>query len=182
MSRWSEFYRPRLGPEYLAYVKQRYAPFIDIVLSHIRPGDGVGEAGAGMGTITRALLDFGSRGDHVCLELDGDMLELADYQVGLRSGMWQLDIREQLPRVFDVIHGHGVLEHFSDCDIRKIIHTHRESGARAAIHYVPGEKYVTPSFGDERLMSVDAWREIAAPDEVVTFNDGFDYALIWRFQ
>lgn len=49
----------------------------------------------------------------------------------------------------------------------------------AQVHYVPG-LYAEPSFGDERLMSVDAWWKICQPDQIITFNGGLDYALVFE--
>jgi hypothetical protein len=43
------------------------------------------------------------------------------------------------------------------------------------VHYVPG-LYPAPTFGDERLMSVAEWWDICNPSQIITFNDGLDYA------
>jgi hypothetical protein len=51
--------------------------------------------------------------------------------------------------------------------------------AHTQVHYVPG-LYDKPTFGDERLMSVDAWWKICKPSQIITFNDGLDYALVFE--
>lgn len=54
-----------------------------------------------------------------------------------------------------------------------------EGHARVQVHYVPG-LYEKPTFGDERLLPVQAWWEIAKPDQIITFNGGLDYALVFE--
>jgi hypothetical protein len=89
------------------------------------------------------------------------------------------DARYPTGRLPDVIHSHGLLEHFSDEDIRKIIKASCNDGARVIVHYVPSDRYEQPSFGDERLMSAGQWHEIVAPHNIIEFNDGYDLALVW---
>lgn len=182
MTAWSDFYAARLGPRYLRHVKIKYEPFIDLVARAIRKTDTVLEVGCGMGTVTRALLDRRVGQRHICVDDDRAMLGMAVFQAGAAPNVStrQMDIRIGTPKA-DIIHGHGVLEHFDDADIRAIIAAHRAAGARLAVHYVPGDKYKTPSFGDERLLPVDRWRAIAKPDAIHVFNDGYDYALVWHF-
>lgn len=177
---WYDFYKDRDPARYLRYAKKRYAPFIDIIANEIVEGDRVLEAGCGMATITKALDDRGIAADYALLDRCPKMLALAHAQMP-SAEIIQGDIRHWSETPVNVIHGHGVLEHFSDAEIRAIIGAHYMTGARTAIHFVPGNKYDKPHYGDERLMKVDDWRRIALPDEVETFNDGFDYALVWRF-
>lgn len=193
VSAWAAFYKTRDPERYLRYAQNRYAPFLSIVQAHVRPGDMVLEAGCGMGTITRALHANGTPAKQFvmvdkCPEMLGIAAHAARYMPEDKIRLFGIDIRELSndPRLgaFDVIHSHGVLEHFSNEDIRAIIKHQFLCGPRpprALIHYVPGEKYDTPSFGDERLMSAEQWREICEPHTIVPFNDGFDYALVWRF-
>jgi hypothetical protein len=81
----------------------------------------------------------------------------------------------------DVIHSHGMLEHFSDGDIQRVLFAHEADGVRAAVHYVPGDKYEKPSYGDERLLPLSYWQDVHRPTKAFSFNDGFDYCLMWRF-
>jgi hypothetical protein len=76
-----------------------------------------------------------------------------------------------------VVHSHGMLEHFDDHTIRDVIRAH--SHARVQVHYVPG-LYDEPTFGDERLMPAESWMDICAPNQIIKFNDGLDYALIFE--
>jgi hypothetical protein len=44
---------------------------------------------------------------------------------------------------------------------------------------VPGEKYKEPSFGDERLLSIEKWMDLN-PTDIIEFNEGFDLILYWK--
>ena len=68
---------------------------------------------------------------------------------------------------------HGVLEHFSDSQIQNICERCGNS-----IHYVPLDKYKTPSFGDERLLPYEYWLELTTPVSWMLFNDDHDLMFI----
>ena len=68
---------------------------------------------------------------------------------------------------------HGVLEHFNDDDIKMICENCPHS-----IHYVPLDKYVTPSFGDERLLPYEHWLEVATPITWMLFNNDHDLMFL----
>lgn len=189
MSAWYNFYRTRDPERYLRYARTRYASFLAIIQAFVRPGDRVLEAGCGMGTISRALLDNGTPAKQfVLVDKCSHMLGMAAHNTRyfpedkvrlFQCDVGALDWDRRIDPV-DVIHSHGVLEHFDDETIKDVIASQIRMCARALVHYVPGEKYDTPSFGDERLMSAEDWQRIAEPSAIVPFNDGFDYALVWR--
>lgn len=183
MPEWAEFYKGRLLSDgYRQYAAQRYAPFLDCIRQNLKRGDRVVEVGCGLATMTALLAENRTQRPWVgfrCFDINQDMVAYA--RQNLHEG-YPVDVGDaRLPTHVkpDVVHSHGMLEHFSNDDIRKVIQAHRDDGARIAIHYVPGDKYETPSFGDERLLPVRAWQEIANPSAVLTFNDGYDYAMIW---
>lgn len=60
---------------------------------------------------------------------------------------------------FDVVFSQGVLEHLSDAQIRQAAAEALRVG-KAFIFSVPGEHYKHRDFGDERLLSSEAWRSI----------------------
>lgn len=181
---WVRFYRGRLLSEsYRDYVRGRYAPFISLVVDSVRPGDRVYEVGCGIGTITSLLTDIlkSKECKFRCYDLSPDMVELTRINLHHAVRVEKADAITPTGFLPDIVHSHGLLEHLSDEMIRQVIEAERVDGTRVAVHYVPGEKYKSPSFGDERLLSVAAWKYIANPTEIVTFNDGYDYALKWVF-
>jgi SAM-dependent methyltransferase len=184
MSRWSEFYRNRLSEGYRRHFQRKYLPFVKFI-EGLEKQDPIRilEEACGMGTLTRVLLDRGNvLAEFSASDLCPEMLAMASQNLLLPQNeavklFWSdmLDARKQA----DVIISHGSLEHFEDSSIRRIIASQR-SRARHVVHYVPSHKYNKPSFGDERLMSPEEWRDIALPDEIVEFNAGFDLILYWR--
>jgi trans-aconitate methyltransferase len=184
MSAWKNFYAGREGHDYRMYVQKRYAPFIEAIASRINYLDLVLELGTGTGTITSLLADYhcDDTSKFAATDIDDEMvqiakermddLNLADVQVYREDALSHL-----FPTRAEVVHSHGMLEHFDDHTIRKIIDNYRH--ARVQVHYVPG-LYGEPTFGDERLLPVQAWWDICKPDQIITFNEGLDYALIFE--
>lgn len=87
------------------------------------------------------------------------------------------------PKFFEsrtLIITHGVLEHFSDDDIKKIMSTYDNDKVLFQAHYVPTNKYESPSFGDERLLSVDTWVSLVKPDYYILDNGGTDLYMFKR--
>lgn len=184
MCAWLDFYKGRLlDAGYLEYAAKRYAPYLDAIRSRILSGDRVVEIGCGLATMTRLLVDSKPPNAMVgfrCYDISQDMVGYARMNLPEGFPVEVGDARKPTGRLPDIVHSHGMLEHFSDDDIRSVIQASKDDGARVCVHYVPGAKYETPSFGDERLMTVAQWREISHPTDVVTFNNDFDYALIWK--
>jgi cyclopropane fatty-acyl-phospholipid synthase-like methyltransferase len=179
-SAWATFYEGRHGDDYLNYAKQRYAPFICEIAHRIHLGDTVLELGAGTGTITKALLEHYPIHPvtFIASDKDKDMRRILSQRFD-KSNVSVIDLdAKRIPTVFaDVVHSHGMLEHFDDHTIRDVIRAH--SHARVQVHYVPG-LYDEPTFGDERLLPAEAWMDICAPEQIIKFNDGLDYALIFE--
>jgi 2-polyprenyl-3-methyl-5-hydroxy-6-metoxy-1,4-benzoquinol methylase len=194
---WFNFYKNRVNSSYLEYAEKRYKPMIDKIIEFIPECGRAVEAGCGIGTISKIIA---SKKKCVILGFDNceDMLKLADTNITCSdffynengSTVWlkQDDILTYTgPAIHDsldsdvrvdVVFSHGVLEHFNDAEINTII-SNQKQYAKHIVHYVPGDKYKVPSFGDERLMCSGQWKEICNPSEIITFNDGFDYLLIW---
>lgn len=177
MSPWSQFYAGRANASYLEYAKHHYKPFIDAICSRITAGDTVLELGAGVGTITAALEPIIELATLVASDIDPDQLYAMNQRFeGTDVIVSRLDATSGVPASADVIHSHGMLEHFDDDTIRKVIDSYRGL-AHSQVHYVPG-MYPKPTFGDERLMPVERWWDIVKPSQIITFNDGLDYALV----
>jgi SAM-dependent methyltransferase len=183
MTAWVDFYRGRCNNRYYEYFVKKYAPFLDAMFEISRPSDDFLEVGCGTANTTRALIERLTEADYWYAATDTDpaMLALADEARGDRAISFSLadarDVPEYPP---DVVHSHGLLEHFDDASIRQIVTAAALAGARASVHYVPSSKYEKPSFGDERLMTAAEWYLIGEPSSIIEFNDGYDLALIWK--
>ena len=178
---WVTFYEGRVfNSDYLNYAEKRYLPFINKIRELIKPGDRVVEVGCGIATITKILSEFDVFTGYRCFDINPDMVELAVKNLEPKNYPVEVgDCRQPIMCLPDVIHSHGLLEHFSDDEIRIILKQFAESGARASVHYVPGCRYEKPSFGDERLLPLETWLSFE-PNEALTFNDGHDYILVWK--
>ena len=176
MSKWSEFYQDRIQPSYARYFSERYAPFIHAVKMPYRAT--VLEIGAGIGSTTRALWSWRGGGAGLyASDNDPEMLALMRRNLSPDVFVVEHDARRPWHNKVDIVHSHGLLEHYDNETIRQIIEAHRT--AKLQVHYVPGQ-YDEPSFGDERLMSVQSWVNICNPDQIIVFNGGKDYALIFE--
>lgn len=183
MDKWAEFYESRVNDYgYIKYFKKKYEPFLRLLHQKAIRGSKVAEFGCGIGTVTKILHELNPMLTHTLYDNSYDVIRLAhENLIGVRDVfITNLDIiQPNFIQLFDVIHSHGVLEHFKDKDIQRII-MHQLRMSDTLIHYVPSNKYKTPSFGDERLKSPEYWMNVCRPDKVVEFNDGYDLILIWE--
>lgn len=181
LSRWADFYRDRVNQSYFEHIQRKYEPFINAIADEVLPAMKVVELGCGIGSITKALIMKQRMVEYCVVDSDKEMLALTHNNLNM-SGMQVKyllsDIRQDC-WWGDVAHSHGVLEHFSNEDIRAIIKKQREQ-YEVLLHYVPSYLYVEPSFGDERLMTPENWHDICKPDEIIEFNGGFDLILKWK--
>lgn len=182
MSKWSDIYKSRICNGYLDYCKQKYKDFI-LELDRIDIELFI-ELGCGAGTFTKILLQQSSTNHDKTFFLvdnDIDMLELA--KLNLKDYINSINIkfinRDLLTysittNVNTLIHSHSVLEHLKDDEIYSVIENF-PCGNSHQVHYVPTEKYITPSYGDERLMPVYKWKQFGFKTK--TFNNGYDLIL-----
>lgn len=172
MSQWSDYYKSRVGETYPEYVIQRY----DAFLKEIFEGNSVREEGCGIGSVSKALMMMGFTGKISCFDIDEDQVNLA--RINLCSSKPYIgNIFDNHGKV-DLIFSHGVLEHFQDDQIKQIINR-QKSEAKKVVHYIPSNKYLNPSFGDERLLSKEYWKEVFKPKQIIEFNEGLDLVAIW---
>lgn len=184
MNTWNKFYNKRVNNKsYERYFSQHYAPFLDLIkeFSSIRPVNqpaSVLEAGCGTGLVTK--LTYSPENKYTLIDNNGEMLKLANKQLKNKyiTLVWR-DIRQNLTAKYNLIYSHGVLEHFDLPDCIKIINRMKLLSPRL-VHYVPTNKYKTPSFGDERLLSKAQWEDNLRPSRSFTFNKGKDLVLVWE--
>lgn len=85
---------------------------------------------------------------------------------------YYLDLLDEKNSSDQFIVTHGVLEHFTDKQIESILIRYPNS-----IHYVPLDKYKKQSYGDERLLPKEYWKNRFMIKKSFTFNDGHDFCF-----
>lgn len=174
-----------MNDKYFDYLCNKYEKFICDILNSIviNNYNVIIEAGCGICSITRSLIEQDPERVYIGLDKSKKMLDLSLHNLLAIPNkenftLAQCDIvKEQY--CGDLVHSHGVLEHFSDKQIQKII-CYQRKNFKELIHYVPSYKYKTPSFGDERLLTINQWKKICNPNEIIEFNDGYDLILKWK--
>jgi len=160
VNNWYNFYYERMNDRYRDHIASRYWDFIDYIIENSRGAEKIHEAGCGAANISRIVSKF-TNAKLVLTDKCPQMLNLAKQNMketeGYETALVNL-LNDTCPDS-DVVYSHGVLEHFDDEQIRTIVENQLKS-AKTVIHYVPSAKYSSPSFGDERLMTVDKWKEI----------------------
>ena len=163
---WEKFYRDRVNSGYQEKFEKRYKPFLGFILS--LKEESLYEVGCGIGSVSKALhtkmrcSGFDASDDmvHLAIENNKHWASLDNFHV------------DNLFRIGELVNfcvTHGVLEHWTD----KMIVTAIEK-MPYSVHYVPLDKYETPSFGDERLLPKEHWINLVQPTSWFTFNDDHD--------
>lgn len=185
MSKWSDFYKKRMTQGYVEHVKKQYKPFLDEIINIAKdldtPQPVLLEAGCGIGTVTKALVQNGLSAKMCAFDLCRDQVYSTDLNLyGLDVNVFVGSILNQESyHQVDIIHSHGVLEHFSDEDIQRVLDI-QKTKCKYLVHYVPLAGWVTGSFGDERLLSLEYWIMKFAPNSYKLFNDGKDACFVWK--
>ncbi len=169
---WYNFYKKRINSGYQRYFEFKYHPFLSLILEQ-KPKQ-IYETGCGIGSVSKFIKQYNIG----CLgfDIDKDVVDLANENLGTIT-FFQGDIFDYnlSPMKSNPILpvSHGVLEHFTDEQILKVLELYPYS-----IHYVPLEGYKTPSYGDERLLSKKFWDDLCQPEVSFTFNNGLDLAFM----
>ncbi|MFA5048557.1 MAG: class I SAM-dependent methyltransferase [Patescibacteria group bacterium] len=185
MKTWYNFYKDRLNGKYFNHVSNKYNVFINEILNSINYNHYkfIVEVGCGICSITRALMEQKTNCIYFGLDKSKEMLNLSlqNLLLAQKESIFELIQCNILSEncYGDLVHSHGVLEHFSDKHIQKIINNQLKN-FRELIHYVPSNKYKNPSFGNERLLTSAQWKKICNPNEIIEFNDGYDLILKWK--
>lgn len=159
------------------------------------------EEGCGIGSVSRSiskrepllLRTLGLSSEESRIEIDKVVLSDSDSEMlslcmdntrSLSLGRYLADkpffySKESIlnPKFFEpntIVVTHGVLEHFSQEEVRTVISTYNDENVIFQAHYVPTDGYKEPSFGDERLLPVSEWIELLAPDYYIVDNNGLD--------
>lgn len=171
---WSNFYKNRINNSYSNHIRTHYSLFLEEIEKRINTNSKVLEIGCGIGSITKLLKP---KSKYLISDINQQMLNLSFLNTKRKGFIY--DIKTPLNSKVDLIHSHGVLEHFSDTEIYSII-KNQLNCTKNLIHYVPSNKYKTKSFGDENLWSKEEWEKICNPNKIIEFNNKYDLMLIWE--
>ncbi len=178
MSKWTEFYQSRVhSTTYEKYFREHYEVFLEIVKKEVTNAQNILEVGSGTGLVTKIVKEQGKQ--FFALDRDAEMLAIASSTCGTNVKLIQFNLANKLNGAFDFIHSHGVLEHFTPEKIKEVTSNLRKS-CKKMVHYVPTNKYSSKSFGDELLLSTEAWKELTNPTCTIETNSGKDLILIWN--
>lgn len=166
MTGWADYYGNQVTPD--LYIRNLYGQreFLQAIIE--TKAKRILEVGAGTGTMSIFLSQLGR--SVVTLDNDPQLIELARQtkdQLGGRNEIVPGDALH-LPfpdNSFDLVFHQGLLEHFSDEQIRGLIREHLRV-APVVLVSVPNNFYPRKDFGDERLMSKRQWEQILAPFKV----------------
>ena len=163
---WADFYRSICGNRVrLEGNILEHTPFIFEVVQYVKPGDKVLEIGSGTGVMGWPLVQAGVK--VISVDNDPGILEMAQ----INSLVLGADIEYQeadafhLPfsdREFRVAFSEGLIEHYSDDDIAKLVAEHQRV-ADVVVISVPLKGCGNIAFGNERWMTIEEWEDILKP-------------------
>lgn len=183
MRQWHEIYRaewesradiPRFIEKKIGYKRT----FIDRIASNCPPDGQLVEVGAGSGTVAVHLAARGY--NSTIVDSSTEMLLTARAvrdAIGVDMKIINADLRH-LPfpdNSFDVIYSHGVMEHFCDADIEKILRHHLRI-APTVVFAVPSAQYTEKHYGDERFMRWKPWTDLIRRSGHITEVFGYNHA------
>lgn len=165
---WSQYYVSRVNSKsYEDYFATKYSYLIDDVVNYVKQDSSILiiEDGCGIGSVTKQLEKYLPYNKYLLFDNDPKMLKLSKKNLEAYKNTYFMK-RNILssPKICylgkKIVITHGVLEHFSDEHISQIVNGYLRSNIDQ-FHYVPTDGYTSPSFGDERLMSLTQWQNIA---------------------
>lgn len=176
---WSKYYASRVNSKtYDAHFIAKYGTLIKYVRSHIKRNTStlIIEEGCGIGSVSRQLLNYFPHNPYMLMDMDKEMLSLSKENLNKFKNANLTFVQKNILHSLDIIYPHdkivithGVLEHFSDEQIKSITNSYSEKGF-VQFHYVPIDGYKTPSFGDERLLPLDHWLKLLKVDLYTLIN------------
>ena len=160
MSDWSDYYNQNITPD--MYIRNLYGQREFLTAIADAKAKKILEIGAGTGTMSIFLSQLGFQ--VTTLDNDHKILEVAKLAKEKFSGQNEIVYGDafKLPfadNSFDLIFHQGLLEHFSNEDIHRLLEEHLRV-ASTVIFSVPNNYYSKKEFGDERLMSKPTWENI----------------------
>jgi len=166
MSGWSDYYPEVESPDRYLGNLFSHREFLDEII-RLQPRR-VLEVGAGPSGMSVFLSQLGA--EVVSLDNDAQVLEVARRTRDRFGGHNELKLGDafQLPfpdNSFDVVFHQGLLEHFSDADIHRLL-SEQLRVAPVVLMSVPNHNYPRLDFGNERLMHATQWERVLSPRRV----------------
>lgn len=183
MTTWADYFKKSERNIFRQFLSKKR--LIELIISETPKGGKILEAGCGTADLSIILNGCGFV--VTALDLSADVLEYAKKKTisGLNPiGFIQADILSLSSifgkKHFDTVCHSGVMEHFSDRDIKKALKEQRII-AKKLIFNVPNNR-VKPGpelFGDERLLSHRKWSELIASAGFSNFKiyGGYDLPI-----
>lgn len=127
------------------------------------------EVGTGSGGMAIFLSWLGMQVTSV--DVDREILEQAEVANRELGGHVKFEVADgfSLPysaNQFDLAVHQGLLEHFSDEEIRRLL-DQQLACCRQVLFSVPNNRYMRKDFGNERLMSQAQWEQILSPYKIL---------------
>ena len=144
------------------------------------------EVGSGSGAMAIFLSWLGF--EVTSIDVDPEVIKKAEQENQRLNGRAKFMVADgfNLPfpaGTFDLAIHQGLLEHFSDTDIRRFI-DQELACSKSVLFSVPNHLYMKRDFGNERLMPMSAWRKILSPYHLVADKyyspKRFPKPYIWR--
>lgn len=167
MTCWSDYYQKEITAD--LFIRNLYGQreFLNTIIeSKTRK---ILEVGAGTGTMSVFLSNLGF--EVTTLDNDSKILEIAQQVKDKFNGQNYLQKGDafKLPfadNSFDLVFHQGLLEHFKDDDIHRLLTEHLRV-APIVIFSVPNNFYPQKDVGDERLLGKSTWENILKPYKIV---------------
>lgn len=174
---WADFYQNvcgsvgKLQGNILAH-----AAFVEEVARLLSPGMRVLEVGSGTGVLGWPIAQAGVK--VVSLDNDQGILDMAKINARVLGADIEYVFGDafHLPYTdgdFDVVFSEGLLEHYSDEEIKALVLEHKRVG-RVVVVSVPLKGCKDPAFGNERWLSIEGWVKRLRPLGLIkSFPYGF---------
>ena len=163
---WHNFYRDICGSRRLLEGNiLEHTPLITEIARYVSANDKILEIGSGTGVMAAPLASAGIKVSSI--DNDSEILRMA----GVNARMLDVPIEYQeadafhLPfadQEFKVAFSQGLLEHFDDDDIRRLI-AEQQRVAEAVVVSVPLKGGAPVTYGDERWLTMEEWEDIFEP-------------------
>lgn len=163
---WADFYEEVCGNKRLLEGNiLEHRLFVENIGRFVKPGDKILEIGSGTGVMGWPLAQAGVK--VVSIDNDPEILRMAQINAGVLGA--DIEFQEadafHLPfsdREFKVSFSLGLLEHFSDEDIARLVAEHQRV-ADVVVVGMPIKGNKAPAFGDERYLTMEEWEALLKP-------------------